>query len=240
MPPTVLGSIGRLLVPPACACCAVPLPGSEVVCRRCRSLLVALPPARCAACGAPLGHDAPSCPECRGRRFAFAGAWAAFAYNGACRRLVAALKLRGMVAVARFMGAELGNRAPARILSGAAALVPVPVHPRRRLRHGFNPAGLVAEQVSRVTGVPVLDPLRRCGRAPSQAQLGRVERLRMAEGSIRVPAGPLPTGRLVVVDDVHTTGATANACSAALAAAGATEVVALAFARTERSGGGRR
>jgi ComF family protein len=235
MPGNVLKALSQILVPHACAACGAPQAEAAAVCFECRVRLVPLPASRCARCGAPSGRDAPSCPECRGRRLAFSGAWAAFAYNGACQRLVAALKARGRVAVATFMGAEIAARAPATAFSGATALVPGPSHPRRKLRDGFNPAALVAQRVSAVTGVPLAPVLRRCGRAPPQAGLGRSERLRMAAGAVRVRAGPVPGGRLVLVDDVYTTGATANACAGALLEAGAGEVTVLSFARAIRS-----
>jgi predicted amidophosphoribosyltransferase len=232
---TALRALTHVLVPPACAACGTPQADPAAVCASCRARLVPLPPNRCARCGAPSGRGAPSCPECRGRRLAFSGAWAAFAYNRACQRLVGALKSRGRVAVAGFMGAEIAARSPAEAFSGAAALVPGPAHPRRRMRDGFNPAALVAEAVGKATGLPVAQVLRRCGRAPPQARLGREERLRMAAGAVRVRAGPVPDGPLVLIDDVYTTGATANACARALRAAGAGDVSVLSFARAIRS-----
>src|SRR3954453_8013066 len=136
---SALRALMQIVVPPACVACGTPQSGGDAVCARCRAQLVALPANRCARCGAPSGRDAPSCPECRGRRFAFTSAWAAFAYNPACQRLVAALKSRGRVAVAGLMGAEIAARAPAAAFASATALIPGPAHPRRRLRDGFNP-----------------------------------------------------------------------------------------------------
>jgi predicted amidophosphoribosyltransferase len=235
MAKAALQALGQIVVPPACAACGTPQSHGDAVCLGCRAQLVALPANRCARCGAPSGRDAPSCPECRGRRLAFTFAWAAFAYNAACQRLMAALKSRGRVAVAGFMGAEIAARAPAAVFAGATALVPGPAHPRRRLRDGFSPAAEVAAHVSTATGVPVVHLLRRCGRAPPQARLGREERLRMGPDAVGLRPGPVPGGRLVLVDDVYTTGATANACANALLAGGIDEVSILSFARAIRS-----
>jgi ComF family protein len=235
MPANVLRALSEILAPSACAACGRPQADAAAVCLTCRARLVPLSPWRCLRCGAPSGRAAPSCPECRGRRLAFSSAWAAFAYNRACRQLVAALKSRGHVAVARFMGAELAARAPEPVFRAAEALVPVPAHPRRRLRDGFNPAALVAEGVGAATGVPTASLLRRRGRAPPQARLGREERLRVAAGSVEVRGGPVPRGRLVLIDDVYTTGATADACASALGSAGVGEVTVLSFARAIRS-----
>jgi ComF family protein len=227
----LLDSLARLMVPPVCACCGSAQAAGPAVCERCRAWLVALPAARCERCGAPNGGGR-RCVECRGRPLAFASAWAAFAYNAACRRLVGALKSRRMVVVARFMAAELAARAPSASLR--ASFVPVPAHRRRTFHDGFNPAGLVAHHLGAACGQPVVELLRRSGRAPPQATLGRAARLRLSPESFVVRAQPLPAGPLVLVDDVYTTGATADACARVLRAAGAQHVMALAFARAVR------
>jgi len=236
MPMTALRALTQIVVPPVCSVCTAPQAGGEAVCAACRARLVPLPADRCGRCGGPAGRDAPSCGECRGRRLAFSAAWAAYAYNRACRELIAALKSRGRLAVAVFMGTEIAARAPTAALAGANALVPGPAHPQRRFRDGFNPAEIVAAHVSAATGVPVVSLLRRCGRAPPQARLGRAERLLMAPDAVQVRPGAPPRGRVVVIDDVYTTGATANACARALQRAGADEVAVLSFARTMRDG----
>lgn len=228
-------SILSLVVPPLCAACWEP-EVEGALCGRCRSGLIPLPAGRCGRCGAPgPARTGPgACRECRGRALAFDSAWAAFAYEGVARSLVAALKSRGMTAAAALMGAELAARAPDGTLRGT--LVPVPAHRGRQFRSGFNPAAAIARAAGRAAGLPVRELLeRRSGGAP-QAGLGRGERLGNARGTIRaIRAGRHPPGPLVLVDDVYTTGSTLDACARALREAGVAHVRALTFARAVRS-----
>jgi predicted amidophosphoribosyltransferase len=147
--------------------------------------------------------------------------------------MVTGLKSRGLTSVAAIMGSELASRAPRAILEGT--LVPVPAHPHRRLRSGFNPAAAIARAVARSAGMRVAEVLRRAPGSRSQSGRGRGDRLAGPAGTV-LAAGARrpPCGRLVLVDDVYTTGATLDACARALRAAGATDVVALTFARTVR------
>lgn len=155
-------------------------------------------------------------------------AWAPVAYAGSARDLVGALKFRGATRVAEAMAAQLAANAPEWMLEGA--LVPVPLHPRRLRRRGYNQAGLIAAALSRRTGLEVVDCLRRTGSSATQVGRDRRERRLGPAGSIELRA-PAP-GRVVLVDDVATTGATLAACAAVLRAAGPIEVAALVFART--------
>jgi predicted amidophosphoribosyltransferase len=148
--------------------------------------------------------------------------------------VLARLKAQGGVAVCRQMAAELVSRAPAGFLRGT--LVPVPAHPRRRRRHGFNQAGAIASALGSQAGLPVQAGLERVGSAPPQVGLERRARLANARGSVRARGGWKPPDRVVLVDDVYTTGATLDASAQAIKAAGASEVVAVTFARAIRIG----
>jgi ComF family protein len=154
--------------------------------------------------------------------------WAPLAYSGPARDLVRALKFRGATAVADAMAAQIAANAPAALLAGV--LVPVPLHPRRLRRRGYNQAALIADALARRAGLEVADCLARSGSAATQVGRDRSERRSGPAGSVEL-RGPVPD-RVVLVDDVATTGATLAACAAVLRAAGAHEVTALVFART--------
>jgi predicted amidophosphoribosyltransferase len=160
----------------------------------------------------------------------FVRVWAPVGYSGAARDLVRALKFRGAIRVADAMAAQIVANAPHGWLDDAT-LVPVPLHPRRLRSRGSNQAALIAAGVGRRARLQVLDCLTRTGPETTQVGRHRAERRAGVAGAIEVHGGSIPT-RVLLVDDVVTTGATLAACRAALAAAGSLEVSAVVFART--------
>jgi len=158
--------------------------------------------------------------------------WAPLAYEGAAAALVRALKYRGAVALADPMAAQLAANAPPGLLERPAELVPVPLHPARRRRRGYNQAEQLACALARRRGLNVSDVLVRSGPAIRQVGRDRSQRLRGVMGSVEPARGASIPTRVVLVDDVATTGATLRACAAALSAGGARSVRAICFART--------
>jgi predicted amidophosphoribosyltransferase len=154
--------------------------------------------------------------------------WAPVAYEGPARDLVRALKFRGATGVADFMAAQIVANAPAGLLEGT--LVPVPLHPRRLRSRGYNQAAAIAAALDGRAALRVDDCLARAG--PAVTQVGRARAERQLGPAGRIVAETAPRGRVLLVDDVVTTGATLGACAAALHAAGCPQVAAVVFART--------
>jgi ComF family protein len=156
---------------------------------------------------------------------------AAFLYRGPVPGLVHAFKYRGRRAAARAAGrwmACLLPRFPE--LAGHDSLVPVPLHPRRLEERGYNQAGLLADELSRMAGPPVLELLRRARPTRPQWDLDRQSRLRNLAGAFL--ASPQARGRSVLlIDDVCTSGASLEECGRALHRAGALRVSAYVLAR---------
>jgi len=206
-------------------------------------LLSLIAPPLCVACGSSASVHQPLCRECLlGLRW-LAGeqspagpglpVWAAVSYEGAARALVRALKFRGAVGLVDAMAAQMAANAPPGLLE-SCSLVPVPLHPSRRRRRGFNQAAQLATALSRRCGLPVADCLERTGGGARTSQVGkaREERLEALAGLIRLRANvPVPL-RALLVDDVVTTGSTLVACAGALEAAGVRELGAVVYART--------
>ena len=216
-----------------------PLAGA--VCDACWRAVVRITPPLCGICGdaLPGGETRPdvvTCARCSAIPPHFAVARSAGRYDGVFRNVIHAFKYGGRRPLARAI-ARLMVEAGAEVLSGADAVVPVPLHPWRAFRRGFNQADDLAVHL----GLPVWRVLRRRRHGPPQAAQSASEResnvrsafARRATFGWSTPwwSGRLHGRTLVLVDDVMTTGATLEACSAVLLAAGVRSVRALTAAR---------
>ena len=210
-----------------------------------------LAPCLCWGCGGPARRGEQLCLACRRKlrhlsaepvELAGVPSWAPVSYEGAARELVRGLKFAGATAIADTMAALIAANAPEGFLqpppagdtpgSRAPVLVPVPLHPRRLRRRGYNQAALLAEAVASRTQLHVADCLVRSGDASSQVGRPRAARLSAPPGAIDARESIPAPEYAVLVDDVATTGATLASCAAALRAAGARRTAAIAFART--------
>lgn len=220
--------IAGILFPGRCLACGAWLDdGSEAsspVCCRCLAELVPLGGPRCPGCGVPLLVEQGRCTRCRTAGYAFASARAVFRYRGAVRDLVIAFKSGGRRRLARvfapFLAGLLADFRP------GLAVVPVPARPGRT---GPDAVELLARELERRHGVRVLRLLRRAPGAP-QKSLSYRERQRNLHGRIHLAPRAVAAGAFVLLDDVLTTGATADACARALLAAGAARVDAAVLA----------
>ena len=230
----------RLLLDPLCPGCRRPIshPLDQTVCDECWQHIDLIAGPICTLCGDQiegLDQQFSLCRRCNRRTPAFSMARSAAAYEGSMRELMQAFKFEGRRQLAEPL-ARLMCRGGLEALQGADALVPVPLHPMRLLKRGFNQADDLAREV----GLPVWRLLRRRRHGPPQASLPAPRRranLRRAYGpSLRwlmfQRFRPTIEGRtLVVIDDVMTTGATLDACAQVLLACGARDVRALTVAR---------
>lgn len=216
----------ELLWPPTCAGCRTP---GSWWCAACDDATVLIRTPACPRCNRITGTGR-FCTNCR-RRTALTGVAAGTYYREPVRSGIAALKYRHARVVAPRLASYL-LPALSRIPGlRTAVIVPVPLHRRRLRQRGHNQAALLADTVARVTGLRVSDDLVRTRRTVPQTGLDRRQRQRNLIGAFRW-TGPSLRGRIVVlVDDVHTTGTTLDACATELRKDGARQVWGLVLAK---------
>jgi ComF family protein len=235
--PHTLKVLGSALVdfvfPPFCSLCREALgEGERVVCEACWSKVEVLSGPRCPRCGAPRA-EGDGCPNCADRGFRFSGACVLAPFDEGAQALIHLLKYREKASVGVRFGRMLGEavRADPR-MAGVELVLPVPLHRSRARERGYNQSALIARGVGEALGRPVEErALARTRATRTQTELSAEERVRNVSGAfvVRRP-GRVAGLRLLLVDDVFTTGATFDACAGALLDAGAFEVFAAAVA----------
>ena len=232
-----------LLLPPRCAGCGVIVEAQGSFCVTCWARLPFITAPMCACCGLPFATaQGPGalCGACLGAPPQFE-ARAALAYDGPAREVVLRLKHGDRPHLAADMAGHLRRAAAEWLDDDKALLVPVPLHRWRLWRRGYNQAAELAKAVARASDRPLLvDALLRVRATQSSQGMSPSERRRNLVGAFRVRAGAraIVDGRcIILVDDVLTTGATADACARVLRRAGAASVRLLTLARVVRTAG---
>jgi ComF family protein len=229
-----------LVLPPRCPACRVIVDADGRFCGDCWPQLQFITAPMCAKCGLPFEIDRgpeAQCGQCLAETPRYTSARAALVYGGPTRSVLLGLKHGDRQHLALMMATQM-KRAGLDILGPDTLLVPVPLHRWRLWRRGFNQSALLAEAIAAQTGCPVaLDALLRAKPTPASVGMGRAARARNVRGVFRVADRSRVKGRtIVLVDDVLTTGATADACARVLRRAGARAVHVLTFARVVREG----
>ena len=163
------------------------------------------------------------CSDCKRQNRYFDGGAAAFVYTGEMRRCVYRMKFGNRRDYIDFYAEAMVTACEKKLrLWRPERIVPVPMHPSKKRKRGFNQSELLAEEISRLTGIPVERKMLRCVKKTSdQKKLGRKERMNNLKGAFEIRSYPEHLSRILVVDDVYTTGSTMDEVSRILKQAGA-------------------
>lgn len=232
-----------LVFPPCCLVCRDLQ--QPPLCARCREDIEFLRPPWCVRCGQPfdpLARHAPECAECRSqKRPPYSAARAVARFEGTVREAIHRLKYDGKQALAEPLGelmlTFLERTPEARAALGIESvqfIVPVPLHPRRQRQRGFNQSELLAQVLGRGLGIPVeAAALQRIRETVPQVHLSGKERVQNVRGAFAARPDLGRAGEnALLVDDMHTTGATVRECAGALRRQRVARVSVLTLART--------
>lgn len=229
------------IYPPVCLICGELLPleqESRDVCVSCKADIPFMKQPTCKTCGGWIGQEE-TCKRCSKRRYAFKRGVGAFLYSD-MKFAIHHMKFLGgkkdAKILGRWMTEYINQRFPA-FWQSVDMLVPVPSDKRRQRNRGFNQAALLAEEIAILTGVPcVIGHLLRIRQTLPQNQLNEAQRLENCRDAFGTKNPEVFHGKVIVlIDDVFTTGATANACAQTLLTVGAKEVIPYCLAVTHQA-----
>lgn len=236
-PGKLVSQLIELVYPRRCPICDGILEKKEIyVCGRCLPQIKSIDGAVCFTCGKPLEKEGEEyCFDCRKKAHVFLRCRAPFLYRGKMKDSLMRFKYLGRAEYAAFYGkamVEYGKRQS--MFENRDLLIPVPIHRERRIERGYNQAELLAKEISVLTGIPVKEKiLLRSKKTKALKSVSGVSRSRNLSEAFSVPEKQkkeLAGKRVLLIDDIYTTGSTADAVSACLIRAGAVSVDVLCLA----------
>lgn len=237
-----LGGISETLFPKICEGCGEGFEQglSNILCLSCFNSITVYEDPVCDHCGVSLPPGAFEnalqlrCRDCGDENYSLDNVRAVGPYEGALRIAHHGFKFEGMEALRLNLAGKMASCVIPSFWQGVEALAPVPLSPERERERGYNPAALLAVELSRATGIPFRKMLGKIKSTRPQMSLTREERLRNPKGAYRIKAGAVVPAKVILVDDVFTTGATLEECAKVLKKAGTPWVGAIVFGRTPR------
>ncbi len=233
----MLRALSSLFYPPICTICAASVEADEYLCEGCDAKVMRIVPPFCQTCSEPFAGAITgpfACANCAHRKLYFESAVAAYRSRGIVRRVVHDFKYGRQIYLRHLVGRWLDAAFEDDRLRGRSfdLLVPVPLHPARQRERGFNQAAALAEWVSAKRGIPCQKMLERVRYTRTQTAFDRSERMENLHDAFRLRKKMnVRELRVLLIDDVLTTGATLSECARVLKKAGASVVYAATAAR---------
>lgn len=231
------GRLLSLFYPPHCTECGAGVEAGTYLCSRCAETAWKIRAPRCHTCSQPFDGEicgSFSCPNCEDRKFHFAAAIAPFRSRGVVRNTIHRFKYQRHYYLRHVLAGWLLTALDDERLAHVEvdALVPVPLHPTKEREREFNQSVVLAKELSRMAEIPMLHCLRRVRATSTQTALDREGRIQNLRNAFRIRHSPrVKEKHLLLVDDVFTTGSTADACTRVLTEAGAASVHVITVAR---------
>lgn len=218
-------TILNILFPRRCPVCGeIVKPAGRLICPTCFRELSFVKSPICKKCGKEIEDETMEfCEDCMAYRHAFEYGMALFNYNDVAKNSMVQIKYHNKREYLDFYGTALAVRFEREIRKmNVDAIIPVPVHPSRRRKRGFNQAEVLAKILGDRLGIPVKpELLKRTKKTLPQKELTAGERLKNLSGAFQAETIPADVRRVLLVDDIYTTGSTVEACTRVLKASGA-------------------
>ncbi|MDY3918024.1 MAG: ComF family protein [Candidatus Limivivens sp.] len=222
----------NLFYPAKCPFCGDILKKERLICEQCEKNVKPLQGPKCKKCGKILGQkEREYCLDCSRTKHAYARGTAVYPYSGAVRRAVWRFKYQNRRCYARAFAEMMWETSGEQLKSWKPDLViPVPLHPKRKKKRGYNQAFLLAEPIAGHLGIPVLENgLLRVTPTSPQKNLDRKKRQINLKRAFKIGKDDVKLKRILLVDDIYTTGSTIDAAAEILLEQGAAEVFFLAL-----------
>lgn len=216
----------NLLYPARCPVCDRPAPFGTDLCPDCLQALPVIGTRRCKKCGKPVEDFEKYCEDCSKNPHVYTCGLGIFLYDEQMKKTMAFLKYKGRREYGAVLGRLVYERARGELLRWRPqAVVPVPIHPERKTERGYNQAEEIARPIAELAGIRLCpDLLVRMERTGPMKKLTRAERFANMKNAIAVRPGSIVPDRILIVDDIYTTGATIDAAAGALRDAGARQI----------------
>lgn len=216
-----------VVFPKSCPMCDEVMERGRLICKKCEPKLVYIAEPKCKKCGKQIDSDeAEYCEDCGKTNHYYRKGIAAFQYNDMVSHSIYRFKYHNRRTYAEFYGSAIAAKYREEIERWHAdVIIPVPIHERKMIKRGYNQAELIAKELGKNLGIKVDgNYLKRVVNTRPQKEMSRSERKKNMEKAFKISNSVVKYRKIILVDDIYTTGSTVDACAKVLLAAGACEV----------------